>query len=267
MRLRKHKNFIDFKVILIIALLSLFIVKFSLEQKREIATISVQDILELISTDPTFKTHPVKRDVANSILDWNFQSKKCLESEIIDFEYHDSYTSNICDFDVFSHYIDAKVKIGMKSELLKNEKLISILNRTYNEYKFKYASKDKLHPLDNRWNHIMNAMIALDLLNEDEKNFWIVKYSSLAFDENYLMFPQAWNRVWLFNAFGIYDIYNLTKYYNLNFSQVEKNICSYVPPPNAYKEENIFEESEKTMLYKYLAIRRFCNISSSDDMS
>jgi len=246
----------------LITTIFIFFLLFQSNQEFEyVRTLSIADINHFIIPNQSFK---FMESEINSILDEKFKSKKCQEIDIIGLNYHSPYASDICDFDVFTHYIEAKVKLGMKNKILKNEKIVTILNKTYNEYKLYYSNKDKFHPMDNKWNHIMNAMIALDLLDEEEKEFWITKYIYRKLNEDYSKFPQQWNRIWLFRSFGFYNIHNLSKKYNLSLSQVKENVCDYTPSLNSYKEENIFNEPEKMMYNKYQAIKNFCDISLTE---
>jgi len=261
------KFLIEYEVYFIILLFIFFIIYF-FSINTKISNTNIDYIYSLsIPEIAHFEQKQVlidNKDEINKILDQKFQAKKCLESERIRLSCSHETSPNICDVGSFTHYIEAKILLGKKDELLKNEKIISIINNTYNNNKAFYANKTILNPSDNVWVHMILAMKLLDLLNQKEKDFWVIKYANSKIDENFPKVPQQWNRIWIFRTFNIYDVYTLAEEYNLNISEIEDNICSYVPPLDDYYKENIFKESNITMLNKYNIIKTFCNSSLND---
>jgi hypothetical protein len=191
----------------------------------------------------------------NTILDQKFQSI-CKNAKVIDFEF-----KNECYYDDFTHYIESKVLLGKKLELLGNKDILFLLNKTYHEHKFEFSNKTELHAKDNRWNHIIMAMNSLDMLNNSEKNFWINTYSNLKLNENEQKFPQAWNRIWMFKIFGINDIKTLAENFSLNFFYVNRTVCNYKPNVDDLRNGNVFNEPDSSMFVKYLLIKKFCNFT------
>lgn len=253
------KHYIKIIILVTIILLLIGIYFYISSKSSDIEKLSIPDIWHnLIERNPFIPE--IRENELNKILDQKFEQLKCLEAETIDMNYRNPYLSKVCNFDIFSHYVDTKVALGMKSELLENEKLISILNRTYNHYKSFYANKDKLSPYDNKWNHIMNSVIALDLLTEEEMEFWTIKYISFELDENQPKVPQIWNRIWMFDSLGFHNIYDLAEKYNLNLTYVNESICNYILPIDTYKKEDLFREGDKIMFFKYMSFKNFCAI-------
>ena len=243
--------------IFIISIISIIIIKY---QESKSYSISIPDALTLINLDPTFRTDAIRRDTINSILDQNFKSMNCQNIESFNFD-----SLKYCNMDYFIHYVEAKSKLGMASEILENKKIVDILNKTYHNYKPIYANNTGLHIHDNIFNHVMLAMVPLGMISEDEKDFWIVKYSSLELNDYEIKLPQVWNRIWMFRILGVNDVYSLIEDYDLNSSQTMKNVCGYIPPLSAYKYENYFRETSSHMLYKYFIVQSFCNVSMTPE--
>lgn len=223
-----------------------------------ISTLPVYEIANLISLNENLKKEPYKEEV-NSILDKEFKLR-CHDTEIISLETVNIQIVPICNYEFFHHYLEAKIKLGMMDEILKNERIIFILNNTYNTYKHEYANKIVLSKNENIWSHIIVSLKWLGMFDKKEKEFWIVKYSTLEFNESEPKFPQSWGRIWIlmwgFDVKNVDDLQN----YNLNFTQAVENICGYTPALNSLKHENIYNENEACMMEKYLIIKRFCNM-------
>jgi hypothetical protein len=259
---RIKNNYVKIIILVSILLLLAIVIYFYISYRNpDIEKMSMATISQHLMNPNFISKSGINR--INSVLDQKFQRLGCSEAETIDMT-HDRNFHN-CNYDNFWHYIAAKTELGMKSDTLNNGELISLLNRTYNEYKPLYASKNELNPDDNKWNYIMNSMIYLNLLNNEEKDFWVHHYASLKFDENQQKFPQTWNRIWMFRYLDIDSVYTLASKYNLNVSQVKENICSYIPSLNDTYNENLFRESEGIMFSKYLLIKHFCDIPFTEE--
>lgn len=165
-----------------------------------------------------------------------------------------------CDYDFIFHFIEAKLCISKKEELVKDQKLIILLKNAYEEHRQFYTNKEELEPRDNRWTKLIIIMNWLDLLSKEEKEFWIKKYACYKYSETEPKLPQAWNRVWaLTEGLGILNVDDLKKIKTINFSEAEERICSYVPDVQDIFEQNVFNERDTVMLNKYVLIRKFCN--------
>lgn len=210
--------------------------------------------ISCLTYNKTLTKDHLEADKINAILDQKFQAL-CKNAKTIDFEFQG------CDFDSFAHYIEAKVNLGKKSELLGNKEVIFLLNKTYFEHKADFVNKTSLAPNDNRWNHILMAMNSLDMLDSEEKSFWIVQYSHFKLSEGEPKLPQVWNRIWMFELLDVSNVSSLAKFSNSNFSEINQTVCGYIPKIADLKNENVFGEGEATMFSKYLAIKEFCNIT------
>lgn len=256
------KHYVKIIVIVAILLLSIGIYLYISSKSQDITKMSIQIISQNLMNQDFVNKNGVNR--INSILDQKFKQLKCSEAETIGMLYN-PYFPNTCNFVQVWHYVGAKTSLGMKPEILKNGELLSLLNRTYEKYKPIYVNADKLDPYNNnKWNHIMNAMISLDLLDSKEKDFWVLHYASLKFDENQPKFPQSWNRIWLLQNLGVDSVYTLASKHNLSLSQYNENICSYVPSLDDAHNENLFMDSDKVMFLEYSSIKHFCDIPFTD---
>jgi len=223
---------------------------------KDIHYMPIYEISCLTYNKTLMKDH-LETNKINAILDQKFQVL-CKDAKAIDFEFQG------CDFDDFTHYIEAKINLGKKSELLESKDIIFLLNKTYFEHKTDFINKDNLLPNDNRWNHIMMAVNSLDMLSDDEKTFWISKYSHLKLSEDEPKIPQVWNRVWMFRILGVDNVSELKKF-SSNFSETNQTICGYIPTILDLKSENVFNEEETTMFSKYLLIKNFCNVIINEE--
>lgn len=195
--------------------------------------------------------------ITNRILDKMFEVKSS-NAEVIFWDYPGNH--KVCDYDFMFHFIEAKLVLGKKDDLLKNKKLISLVKRTYEERKSLYMEKEELVPRDNRWTKLIIMMNRLDLLSKEGREFWIKKYAYYRFSESEPKMPQAWNRVWVFTeGLGIINIGDLKNVKGIDFDKAKKIICSYVPELWDVFGQNVFNEPKGIMLNKYVRIRNFCN--------
>lgn len=166
-----------------------------------------------------------------------------------------------CDYDFVFHFVEAKLGLGKKEELIRNQDLITLIKNTYEKHKQEYVKKEKLVPRDNRWTKLIILMCWLDLLSKQGKRLWIEKYASYEFTESEPKLPQAWNRVWVFiQGLGISNVNDLKKIKTIDFPKAKSIICSYVPKLKDLSEQNVFNEAKNVMLSKYVKIRKFCNM-------
>ena len=197
--------------------------------------------------DEEYKNDKKLREKLNEEIDMEFISK-CGNSTSIGFSICDS-----CNYDDFSHYVDVKVLLNQIDKESKN-KLVATLENSYSSNKDRYI-KDYLSVFSNKWPHVLLAMERLGMLNESEKKFWIRQYSSMNLNQSQFPFPQTWNRVWVFWTFGIENYKDLEQYGVKNASKV----CSYIPRLRDALSQNIFRESSRTMINKYVIISIFCS--------
>jgi len=219
---------------------------------RDVRFLPIYEISCLIEYNKTLAENQLEANKINTILDQKFQAL-CKNAKTIDFEFQG------CDFDTFTHYIEAKVNLGKKSELLENKEVLFLLNKTYVEHKADFVNKTSLVPNDNRWNHILMAMNSLDMLDSEEKNFWIAQYSHFKLSEGEPKLPQVWNRIWMLRLLDVDNVNDLAGFSSSNFSEINQTVCGYIPKIVDLKNENVFGEGETAMFSKYLVIKEFCN--------
>ena len=248
-----------------------------LSDVERVKLLAIHDISTIIAK---YEKSIDNKDEINKILDQKFQAKKCLELEelyvkVISADLYSEESSNVCDIPSFTHYIEAKILLGKKDELLKNEKIISIINNTYNNNKAFYANKT--YPFTGScftfggWIDTLYAMKLLDLLNQKEKDFWVIKYANSKIDENDILsnkFLQEYRGAWLIGEVAnIYNVNTLIKEYNLNISEIEDNICSYVPSIKShdYLLDNSLNEPRIMLFNRYLRLKYFCNFPLTNE--
>jgi hypothetical protein len=224
------------------------------KKKKFIGSISVHDIPYLSQ-----RLNNDEKVILNNLLNkWFIEYSHDLKEIFWD------YPSNLlerCNYDFMFHFIEGKIKLNKKTELLLNKRVIMLIKKTYDIHKDEYIKKRFLVPRDNRWTKLIIMMCWLDIFSEKERLFWIKKYSYYLYSEDEAKFPQAWNRVWaLVYGLGINNLNDLKKIKGVNFNKAKKIILSYIPKYYESETENCFSESQQVMIFKYISIKKFCNI-------
>lgn len=158
-----------------------------------------------------------------------------------------------CNFDVFYHYIESKLLLNKLDEKTR-QMVIRLHKNSYEKYKNRYI-EDFLSVNDNRLTHMLLAAELLNELNESEKKFWILQISRMKFNESQPLFPQTWNRIWIFWRFGFKNHEELTLYGVEDTSQV----CAYEPSLQDALLQNVFREETARIINKYTIIKNFCS--------
>lgn len=158
-----------------------------------------------------------------------------------------------CNFDEFYHYIESKTLLNNLDDNTR-QMLVRIYKNSYEIYKGRYV-KDFSSVDDNKLTHILLSGKLLNELNESEQKFWIMQVSRIKFNESQPLFPQTWNKVWLFWRLGFKNYKDLIPYGIENASQV----CAHEISLQDALSQNIFREANATMANKYAIIKNFCS--------
>ncbi len=218
---------------------------------KNLSMFSTSDIELLLKYGPDLVK---KQDqLINSILDERFR-QRCSGKDRISFKYDEE-----CNYEFFYHFMNSKIKLGRIEELTKNKEITKLVKNTYDYQKNFYSNIEYLDPYYNKWSKMINMVGWVNLLDDTEKNFWILKYSTVKLDENKPLFSQTWNRIWAFYGLGITKADDLRLVEGIDYEVVKNNICSYTPFLEDFEKEDVFKEGKPWMMIKYLNMMKFCD--------
>ena len=210
-----------------------------------------------LKSNKEYQTNMELREQLNAFFAEKFE--KCNSLELYSFNSRDN-----CSVNDMHHYIDTKFLLNKLSDEEK-EKIANILDKTYEKNKYLFI-KDFISINDNRLWKTLDTMNWFNLLNQSEKEFWILQYSKMKFSDSQPIFPQTYNRIRVFLSVGVNSSKDLEKY-----NITPNTVCAYNPSIEDAFVQDIFREGVTVMTGKYISIKNFCmqeiNISGKNTLS
>lgn len=164
------------------------------------------------------------------------------------------------DFDSLFHCVELCKWTSGLSALEKERGLKEMIHACYRKRYLHYWQKKQLSPMDNKWSKLICVMVWMNLLKKTEVEAWKKKYAELSYDKTKPLFPQCWNRIWVFlRAFEIKNFSDLKRKPGFRFVK-KRNFYSYKPSFIDVINQNYFHEETHIMVLKYMNICKFLEL-------